>query len=104
MRNRHSSVFQDRVEYSFWLVFSSDGSMRFSRGEPSISPSERAMALTAKIPRALFRTPTLQAAIEVPSPAGDSSDKITADVRGMAESVLKQALGVDVVLTVRSPE
>lgn len=91
---------QGEMEFAFWLVFSKGGEMRMSRGEPSLSPHERSMHCTARIPLALFRTPSLKAEITVPAPGVDPSGVITSEVRMAAENALKEVLGVDVVLIV----
>lgn len=96
---RHTHRRGDHLEFGLWLAFSADGEVRMTRGEPGLAPNERAMSLTIRVPIALFRTPSLRAEIEIPT-ATDPSGIITADVRSAAEAALKQAIGVDVVLTV----
>jgi hypothetical protein len=48
---RFSIVYGDTFKFEFWLVFSRDGSMRLSRGQPgSLARGERAMSCVAKLP------------------------------------------------------
>ena len=96
MAPRHSAIRADHIEYSFWLVFASDGSVRFLRGEPNIGRHERAMACTARLPLSLFRTPTLKATIGV---AGPEPGAFAVDVKAASEA-LSWSLGVDVDLQV----
>lgn len=99
MSARFSTIRGDHIEYAFWLTFESDGGMCLTRGQPTLAPNERAMAVTAKLPRSLFRTPQLKAAITVADP-GDAAMQI--DVAA-GEAALRQALGCDVQLIVGDP-
>lgn len=98
--SRFSSIRADHIEYSFWLVFSRNGDVRMSRGEPAIERGERAMSCTATLPLALFRTPELRAKIRVDEAA---SMDFSIDVEAAA-AALKQAVGVDVDLRIASVE
>lgn len=91
----------DRMEYSFWLVFGVDGSMRFSRTKPGTSRDERAMSVTATLPMALFATPELKATIEVASPGAAAAFNIDVEA---AASALRGVLGCDVDLKVNRKE
>ena len=66
----------DAMQYSFWLVFGVDGSMRCSRTQPGTDRNERAMSVTATLPMALFATPELKATIEVASPGAAAAFNI----------------------------
>lgn len=81
---------------SFWLIFDSNGGVRLTRGEPGLARNERGMSMTARLPGALFRTPTLSGTmtIEAPEPVLPPID-ITA-----AAEALKAALGVDIDLQI----
>lgn len=96
MSKRFSTVLRDRIEYSFWLVFDDAGGMRLSRGEPSCGRAERAMQISATLPKALFATPRLSAKIAVAGDVPETTIDITA-----ASEALRGALGVDVDLVVR---
>jgi len=100
---RYSSILPDAIEYSLWLAFSQDGDVSMTRGEPKLSPNQRAMRLSIKVPKAVFVTPSITAKIEIPNPGVDDSGRITAVVRQAAEKSLKEVFGVDVVLEVRPP-
>lgn len=101
MSARYSSVHGDRIEYAFWLIFKADGSMRFSRGEPSIQRGERAMGVTAVLPKSLFRVPVLTAQIGV---QGEDGERFQIDVKAASEA-LSAAIGCDVDLRIReTPE
>lgn len=95
-KTRHSIKRNDHIEYGFWLVFGSDGSVRLSRGQPSTGRGERAMSLLAKLPLSLFRTPALRGSITV-NATGAADLKIDVDA---AAEALKQVIGVDVDLRV----
>ncbi len=96
MSKRFSSVTRDRIEYSFWLIFDDVGGMRLSRGEPSCGRAERAMQVTATLPKALFATPRLSATIAV----GGEVPETTIDIAAASEA-LRGALGVDIDMVIR---
>jgi len=96
MSTRYTIIRSDGLEYGFWLIFSMDGNVRMSRGEPSISRGERAMSCTAKLPKSLFKTPELKASIAI---GEQIPDTFQIDVAAASEA-LKQAVGVDVDLRI----
>lgn len=91
----------DATQYSFWLVFGTDGSMRCSRTKPGTSRDERAMNVTATLPMALFTTPELKATIEVASPGAAAAFNIDVEA---AATALRGVLGCDVDLKVNRQE
>jgi len=95
----HSNKDREGWTLNLWLVFRDDGSVRLTRGEPDLARNERGMALTVKLPHALFKTPSLRATmtIEAPEPVVPPID-LTA-----AADALKQSLGVDVDIRVQEP-
>lgn len=99
MKN-HSTIRGDHIEYNFWLIFGSDGSIRLTRGQPDTGRSERGMACSATIPRNLFKTPELRAAITID---GDAVPSFTIDVKAAAEA-LRQVVGCDVDLRITPPK
>lgn len=99
MAARQSLIRNDRIDYSFWLVFGDDGSMRFARTEPTATRGERKMKCSTTLPRSLFRTPELKATISV-SDAGSHTFDI--DVNAAADA-LRAIIGCDVDLRVESP-
>lgn len=90
----------DFLVAGLWLVIHRDGSVRSTRAEPDLDRNERAISLTLKVPKALWKTPQLRATltIEAPDPTAQAID-ITA-----ASGALKEALGVDIDLRVNGPE
>lgn len=100
MSPRFSTIRSDVIDYGFWLVFDSDGGMRFSRGEPALGRGERSMACSAKLPRSLFRVPELKATIGV-SDAAPGSFTIDVEAAGAA---LRHVIGCDIDFRVETPE
>jgi hypothetical protein len=86
--------------FHFWLIFSSDGSMRMSRTEPACSRDEHRMKLQAILPKSLWKTPSLSATIELSDPG---APPLNIDVTA-AQEALRTALGVDVDVRVVSRE
>jgi hypothetical protein len=98
--SRHSVVRSDYIEASLHLVFKANGDVRMTRGQPDLSRDERALALTAKIPSALFRTPTLQAKLTIDAP---EMPVPVIDVYA-AQEALRGVVGCDVEVVVRDAE
>lgn len=98
MTKRFSTVLRDKIEYSFWLVFDDAGGMRLARGEPQCGRAERAMSVSATLPRALFATPRLSATIAVSSEVPTTTIDISA-----ASEALRAVLGVDIDMVIREP-
>lgn len=96
---RDTTVKDGIAYYSLWLIFHRDGTVRITRGQPDCDRNERALALTAKIPVAIFRTPTLSATLTISDP-GPTAQQI--DVAAASEA-LSGALGCDIDLVVREP-
>ncbi|HEV2079422.1 MAG TPA: hypothetical protein VGR19_05945 [Allosphingosinicella sp.] len=90
----------DHIEYALWLAFSEDGTVKMSRGQPSLGRDERAMALSVKVPLTLFNTPQLRANIEVADPGHPIP---TIDLSA-ASSALRNVVGCDVEVTITTPQ
>ena len=101
MAKQYSVTHGDHTEYAFWLVFDRHGNLRMTRGEPGLDRSERAMSLIMQVPASLFSTPALKGTIVVE--ATPEGSKATVDVR-LAETALKEALGIDIDLRVNHLE
>jgi hypothetical protein len=97
MSSRHTVRRDKSMHFGLWLVFHNNGDVRMSRGEPSLSASERAMYVNAALPLSLWQTPQLRASLTVNDPgnAGAIETKIE-----LAAEALKQAIGCDVVLNI----
>lgn len=91
---------QPNLLFHFWLVFSSDGSMRMSRTEPSCGRDEHKMKMDATLPKSLWKTPTLSGNIVLKDPG---TPPVTIDIAA-AQDALRSALGVDIDLRVTTPE
>lgn len=96
--NKHTKRTAEHLEYSFWLIFDDDGSVRLLRALPSVGRNERAMSMTAKLPLSLFKTPQLSATLTVDAPA---VEPMVVDLRAASEA-LSMAIGVDVDLQVNT--
>lgn len=70
--NRYSRICADNIEYAAWLVADSIGGLKLVRGQPDTGRGEVAVALTIRVPLALFRKPLLRAGVTVPPRAGVS--------------------------------
>ena len=97
MNNRESCISRDSIEYSFWLAMAEDGTLTMTRKEPRLDRRQRAMALTLKVPRTIFRTPTLKASIEIADP-GLTAPAI--DISA-ASAALRDVIGCDVQIEVK---
>jgi hypothetical protein len=101
MAARTSSISSTTIEFSYWLIFDDAGGVRMTRTEPSIDRRERAMKCSTKLPRSLWRTPTLTASIEVAAPP-NGSHAVKIDLGATADA-LRSVLGVDVDVRIVEP-
>jgi hypothetical protein len=100
--NRFTSESATQLQFDFWLIFDEAGLVRLVRGMPdNLGRYERAMAMSATLPKSLWSTPSLRATISFPE--GSAPAEIKIDVAAISEAV-KGALGVDVDVRVREPE
>ncbi len=93
---RYTTDTGKHLNFGFWLVFGVNGEMRLTRQRPAVTRTERAMAMEAMLPKALFHTPELRGQIVIADPAGQPP---LIDVAAATEA-LRTALGVDIDLTV----
>lgn len=100
MAPRNTFETADTLVFEFWLTFDADGNMSMTRNRPRPHPGERAMRCETRLPKALFKTPELSATITIAEP---SNGPIQIDIAA-GEAALKQALGVDVVMTVKEAD
>lgn len=98
MAAQFTQTHKDPMAFEFWLVFGSDGSMRFTRGQPHINRNERGMKCIAKLPKALFKTPELTATISF---AEGAPQDFKIDIEATGEA-LRHALGIDVDLKINN--
>ena len=100
------------IALDFWLIIKRgdkrdnwpghryDPSVRVRAGEPDLAKNERAIRMELTVPTAIFETPQLHALISIADP---EQQPATIDVTAAAEAV-KQAIGMDVEITVKGPE
>lgn len=94
--SRFTSETQETINFGFWLCFSRDGSMRMTRMDPRLGRGERAMYVTATLPKAVFSPPALHATITLSAP--EAADfKIDTEA---AAKALRGVVGVDIDLVV----
>lgn len=84
----------DHLEFALWLIFDREGSVRLVRSNPALSRTERAVSLTAKMPKSLWETPSLRAELTVAD-----NGQTTVDIQAVAEAV-RLAIGVDIDIIV----
>lgn len=99
--HKHSRDDAVSITYGLWLIFDASGNVRSSRGETLLQPGERAMKIELKVPKSIFKMPTLHGTITIEDSA--TRDKIVADVAHNAAEVLREHLGVDLSLTIQQP-
>lgn len=97
MAARNSSIYGSNIEYAFVLVMKADGSLRLTRNMGRLMRDERAMSCTLTVPKTIFQTPSLKAAITL-SDAGAAPVQIDVEA---AKTALRSALGVDIDLQVK---
>lgn len=85
-----------------FLTVNSNGSVRVTKGRPSVDYDEVAIGLQLELPRALFEKPQLSARLVIPEGAvlpAELPVEVVANVR----EALEQASGMQVRLTVGNP-
>lgn len=95
---RYTTSTATEMHFDMWLRLSADGSASMSRGPASLAPGERSMKLRISVPKSIFKVPTLQASVKVPD--NQSGDILTAEVQHTAEKAVRDALNLDVIVTV----
>lgn len=100
MSPRASTIRSETIDYGFWLIFGNDGSMRFTRTEPSVDRNERKMSAQVTLPRSIFRTPELRAVLTIADP-GTQGHVIDIEA---ASTALKGALGCDIDVRIMPQE
>lgn len=88
----------DKIEISFFLTFAEDGAIRLLTKQPALGRDERSMAMTLKVPRAIFRTPALSATVTINA---ENAPKTHIDTQAAA-SALKELFGAKVDVRVVS--
>lgn len=99
MARPQSLIRHDHIEFSFFVVFDSEGGVRMTRKRCAMSRDERGMEMTVTIPKAVFATPQLSARITVADPG---TEPPTIDVEAASEA-LRQVVGCDVAIEIRDP-
>ena len=102
MAARNTMVTGNSISFEGWLVISSTGKMSLTRNSPKLSPNERAVNLSLKVPKALFKTPALKASITIPDSV--IPPEISAGTIAQLENVLKSGMGMDFEITVGTNE
>ncbi|PZU63807.1 hypothetical protein [Sphingobium sp.] len=88
----------DDLIFGFWLIFDKLGDVRMTRRPPSLARDERAVSMDARLPLALWDTPTLRAQLVVNA---DAAPTVNLEI---ATEALKSALGVDIDLQVKAQD
>jgi hypothetical protein len=101
MAPRHSNTYGSSIVFAAWLVIDDIGRMSLTRGQPKLSPKERAVSLTLTVPKSLFKTPSLKASITIPETV--VPPEISAGTIAQLENVLKAGMGLDFKITVGGP-
>lgn len=92
-----SAVLSKRLSYRFHLIIDEYGSVRTTKREGQLHAGERSIGVQLTVPQDIFRTPLLRAVIAVPDTGSPS--EITAQVVASAQTEIRAATGLEVVLT-----
>lgn len=86
-----------------WLIVERYGKARVTANKPALDADEIAVHLLMEIPDALFWRPTIEARVIVPPEAAPPL-QIDATVLEQVGEAIRQATGLQVVLSVAPPE
>lgn len=82
-----------------YLIINHRGNVRLAQREPTMSGNEIALRLELELPNELFKRPTLQAYMKVPSEAVPRT-KITAAITDNVQKIIKEATGLNMVVSI----
>lgn len=85
------------LRYDFHIIVDEFGSVRVTKREGKLAAGERSIGVKLLVPQSIFRAPLLRAEITVPD--GGSPSELTAAVVAAAETEIRAATGLEVVLT-----
>ena len=91
------------MDTSAWLTIKDTGSMRLTKGQPSINWDEVSIKINVVLPNELFNRPRLKADITIPKEAALPTE-ITAETVEDCKEAIKQATGLEMSITVVKPE
>jgi hypothetical protein len=94
---RHFHMDQNTITYEGNLIVDAKGGMRLTRAEGQLNPGERSVAVTLKVPRAVFRTPTLRAVITMPETSMPA--ELTAEGKAELEEKIRSATDLKIELS-----
>lgn len=88
------------IVFSGYLTLRPDTTPKFTANAPKLLAGERSMYLSVSVPAAHFKAPQLSARISIPE---TYASEFSVDVAA-AENALSSALGVDVVVSLKTGE
>lgn len=94
---------QTNMKTSFYLVVNDRGTTKTVKTRPNLAYNEVAIAVTLQLPNSLFQKPQLNASIVVPDEAV-APQTIQADMADNIREAIETATGLEVKLTIESPE
>lgn len=98
MSRQYSTIRSDHIQYSLWLIFDDRGGVRLARAMPSLARNEKAVCVSATLPKSIFKEPEYRATITV---SDTTIEPAPIDIVA-ARDALKGVLGVDIDLQVVS--
>lgn len=90
------------IVYKF-LVINNRGSVKAVEREPKLAANEISLRLCLEVPASLFERPRLEATMKVPNEAVPKI-KITPAVTDNVEKMIKQATGLNMVVSIVDQE
>lgn len=91
------------MQISKYLIVNSRGNVTMRERPPRLQGNEIAVLLTLAVPDAIFKRPTLEARMVVPNEAVPKAT-ITPKVTDNIEKIIKEATGLNMVVTVMEQE
>lgn len=99
---KNVSMHSDTMIVSVYLAVDSSGGTRISVNPPALKPNEIKVALNLKIPKAIFKKPSLEATLEIPEGAG--MGVITPKIQQQIKDAVYQSVGMELSVRVKEPE
>ena len=86
-----------------YLIITSRGNISIREREPRLGANEIALRVALEVPDAIFRRPILRADLKVPREAVPGV-AITPEIATNVEQLIKQATGLEMVVSIVAPE
>lgn len=91
------------MKVNFYLTVNKAGTVKTTKGKPSLNWDEISVAMSLTLPDMLFKKPQLQAEITIPDDAALPT-VINTEISNNIKQAIESITGLDINLTVSNPD